>query len=122
MHVSVCVTVCFCVQWECVSPWAVGHITRFPCLSFNEASLVYTSHLPPYSELSSANLDLHMDYIMMIMSVYRRVSVSKTPSIKTVTQEFGLPTISLHISHKQIHRKRPFHTDLSHKKLINDIL
>lgn len=27
--------------------WAVGHIAKSPCLSFNEALLVYTSHLPP---------------------------------------------------------------------------
>lgn len=45
---KLCVNVYFCIQYTSVyAPWAVGHITRFPCLSFNEALLVYTSHLPP---------------------------------------------------------------------------
>lgn len=61
---------CFYVQHWCVyKPWAVGHITRFLCLSFNEALLVYTSISSPNSKLSSANLDLHNDYTVM-MSVF----------------------------------------------------
>lgn len=58
----------FLYSWSVCVLRAVGHITRFPCLSVNEASLVYTSHLLPYSKLSSANLDLHTDYTVTSLS------------------------------------------------------
>lgn len=44
MKDEVCVYICM-YSSVCV-PWDVGHITRFPRLSYNEALLVYTSRLP----------------------------------------------------------------------------
>lgn len=68
---------------------AVGHIPRFSCLSLNKA-------LPPHCTVLSANLDLHIDYTLMmrvflcVRNVFVAMSKPPIPNKKSVMQAASL--------------------------------